>query len=145
MIKFGYINLILSETTKFFFYTETKIDKIILEFDNQIIDIINYKPKEYKQIIEKFDSPLPIYIENNNDTYFLSKDNNFFCNHKDIIKTFNSKYDCVYTYRNNSVFGLHKILNSPKYIRTIIGYDSNKIDLDFLIYLIKFIYIKKNN
>jgi hypothetical protein len=141
MIKFGYINLILTENTYLFFLTEYKLDKIILELDDEVIDITDYKPNKYKDLMKKYDSPLPIYIENNDNTYFFSKDDtDFFSNHKDTTKTFNSKYNCVYAYRNCGVFGLKKITNSNKYIRIIIGYDSEKIKLDFLIYLIKFIF-----
>lgn len=66
---------------------------------------------------------------------------NIFNNHSEFKNIIESKYNCDFKDKeNNIIFALRQIkTNSDKYIRIILAYNSEIINLDYLIYLIKYI------
>lgn len=151
-IKFGEINIIYTEEFNLFnlldWFSELKLNKIIFTVDNKNIDIINYTlNNHYMDHTKKCGYPIPLYIYHNKEIYFdsLIKNitSNVFNNHLEYKNIIESKYDCEFKDpANNTIFALRQIkTNSNKYTRIILAYDSEIINFDFLIYLIKFICI----
>ena len=151
-IKYADIDILYMEEFNFFnfsnLFVELKLYQLFLKTDDRIIDILHYNTENIDNIdndlIKKSGFPIPLYLNYDYKLYLESPTDNIFKNHNEYKNIVESEYNCNYIdqLNYNTVFALRKIkTNSNKYIHIIIAYDSEIINLESLIYLIKFIFI----
>jgi hypothetical protein len=160
-IKYADIDILYVEEFNFFnfynLFVELKLYQLFLKKDDRIIDILHYNTDNIdNDLIKKSGFPIPLYLNYNYKLYLESPTNYIFNNHNEYKNIVESEYNCNYIdslpekqskckelLNNETVFALRKIkTNSDKYIHIIVAYDSEIINLESLIYLIKFIFIE---
>ena len=160
-IKYADIDILYVEEFNLFnfynLFVELKLYQLFLKTDDRIIDILHYNTDNIdNDLIKKSGFPIPLYLNFNYKLYLESSTDNIFNNHNEYINIVESEYNCNYIdslpekqskcqelLNNEPVFALRKIkTNSNKYIHIIVAYDSEIINLESLIYLIKFIFIE---
>ena len=160
-IKYADIDILYVEEFNFFnfynLFVELKLYQLFLKTDDKIIDILHYNTDNIdNDLIKKSGYPIPLYLNYNYKLYLESSTDNIFNNHNEYKNIVESEYNCNYIdslpekqskcqelLNNETVFALRKIkTNSNKYIHIIVAYDSEIINLESLIYLIKFIFIE---
>ena len=160
-IKYADIDILYVEEFNLFnfynLFVELKLYQLFLKTDDRIIDILHYNTDNIdNDLIKKSGFPIPLYLNFNYKLYLESSTDNIFNNHNEYINIVESEYNCNYIdslpekqskcqelLNNETVFALRKIkTNSNKYIHIIVAYDSEIINLESLIYLIKFIFIE---
>ena len=148
-IKYADIDILYMEEFNFFnfsnLFIELKLYQLFLKIDDRIIDILHYNTDNIdNDLIKKSGFPIPLYLNYDYKLYLESPTNYIFNNHNEYKNIVESEYNCNYIdqLNYNTVFALRKIkTNSNKYIHIIVAYDSELINLESLIYLIKFIFI----
>jgi hypothetical protein len=148
-IKYADIDILYVEEFNLFnfynLFVELKLYQLFLKTDDRIIDILNYNTDNIdNDLIKKSGYPIPLYLNYDYKLYLESPTNYIFNNHNEYKNIVESEYNCNYIdqLNYNTVFALRKIkTNSNKYIHIIVAYDSELINLESLIYLIKFIFI----
>ena len=160
-IKYADIDILYVEEFNLFnfynLFVELKLYQLFLKTDDRIIDILHYNTDNIdNDLIKKSGFPIPLYLNFNYKLYLESSTDNIFNNHNEYKNIVESEYNCNYIdslpekqskcqelLNNETVFALRKIkTNSNKYIHIIVAYDSEIINLESLIYLIKFIFIE---
>ena len=149
-IKYADIDILYVEEFNFFnfynLFVELKLYQLFLKTDDRIIDILNYNTDNIdNDLIKKSGYPIPLYLNYDYKLYLESPTNYIFNNHNEYKNIVESEYNCNYIdqLNYNTVFALRKIkTNLNKYIHIIVAYDSEIINLESLIYLIKFIFIE---
>ena len=149
-IKYADIDILYVEEFNLFnfynLFVELKLYQLFLKTDDKIIDILHYNTDNIdNDLIKKSGYPIPLYLNYDYKLYLESLTDNIFNNHNEYKNIVESEYNCNYIdqLNYNTVFALRKIkTNSNKYIHIIVAYDSEIINLESLIYLIKFIFIE---
>ena len=170
-MQFGYINLINNPCTDTWFDSIIQVfnsdlkpikqkNTVILELgslleNKELIELNNYPiDKKYESIklSKKFNSCTPLYIVNNfNKTYFqINKEDNIEILVYPIgtnIDCKKCKYSCAYKSTDDLevIFGIWRLQESNSNLtKFLVSWNTEKISKDFLLYLLKWIFVENS-